>query len=329
MIAATVLEKILRPLGVQPPLHRRRMDFFRKSFSFNISKARGRIGFSPRVGFREGIAETAKWYFDKGLLKGSEDSEGEGENRLIEERKVPLCAKMEPFDSFWEAPKDIEKGYSTFYKFYENNYLQYIPKNKSIKILIISCGTGYFLNLLKENGYKDVVGIDSDEIKINHGKRKGLNCELEEAFPYLEAHRDTFNMIIAEQEINHLTKEEIFSFLTLCRGSLKEGGLLLLHSLNGANPITGAEALAQNVDHFNTFTEYSLRQVLTYSGFIVNQVFPLNLYVFYRNPLNYVALFLDRFNSLIFRLNFALYGKNNRLFTKKIAAIARKADKGD
>ncbi len=105
---------------------------------------------------------------------------------------------------------------------------------------------------------------------------------------------------------------------------MTDDGTLLVHSLNGANPITGAEALAQNYDHYNSFTEYSLRQVLEYSKFRDIKVIPLNLYVFYTNPLNYVAILLDRINTLIFRFNFKLYGKFNRIFTKKIGAICRK-----
>ncbi len=32
--------------------------------------------------------------------------------------KKKLTAKVEPFDTFWEAPEDIEKGYTSFYQFY-------------------------------------------------------------------------------------------------------------------------------------------------------------------------------------------------------------------
>jgi dihydroflavonol-4-reductase len=35
LAGATTLERICRPLGIQPPLHRRRLDFFRKSFRFH------------------------------------------------------------------------------------------------------------------------------------------------------------------------------------------------------------------------------------------------------------------------------------------------------
>jgi cyclopropane fatty-acyl-phospholipid synthase-like methyltransferase len=171
-----------------------------------------------------------------------------------------------------------------------------------------------------------VLGIDSDPEKVRIAIEKGLNCTVGNAFTFLENPAGSYDLIIAEQEINHLTKEEILIFLNLCRMRLAEAGTLLVHSLNGANPITGSEALAQNFDHYNTFTEYSLRQILEHTGFGEVNVFPLNLYVFYNNPLNYVALLADRINTLIFRINFILYGKHNRIFTKKIAATGKKKD---
>lgn len=97
-----------------------------------------------------------------------------------------------------------------------------------------------------------------------------------------------------------------------------------MHSLNGANPITGSEALAQNFDHYNTLTEYSLKQILEHTGFRDIKVFPLKLYIFYKNPVNYIGLTLDLILNVLFRLSFLFYGKKNRLFSKKIGAIAYK-----
>ena len=68
MLAATVMEFTLRPLGIQPPLHRRRMDFFRKSFQFSTAYPRKVLGFMPKTSFEEGAAATAKWYAETGLL---------------------------------------------------------------------------------------------------------------------------------------------------------------------------------------------------------------------------------------------------------------------
>ena len=68
LLAAWILEHTLRPLGIQPPLHRRRMDFFRKSFTFSTRKAADLLGFEPKVPFGEGAAKTAQWYEEAGLL---------------------------------------------------------------------------------------------------------------------------------------------------------------------------------------------------------------------------------------------------------------------
>lgn len=240
------------------------------------------------------------------------------------EQQPKLTAKIEKFDTFWEGPEDVEKGYDSFGQFYRVNYLQYIPNNKAAEVLVVCCGPGYLVNLLHEQGYINVLGIDSDPEKVKFALDRNLNCKIEEAFPFLHNSKVQFDVIICEQELNHLTKDEIILFLNLCRDRLRENGTLIVHSLNGANPITGAEALAQNFDHFNTFTEYSLRQVVGYCGFDDIKVIPLDLYVFYNNPFNYVAMLAANMLSIFFRGCFILYGKHNKLFTKKIAAIGKK-----
>jgi SAM-dependent methyltransferase len=239
------------------------------------------------------------------------------------QRRVPLTATIEPFDSFWEAPDDIEKGYRSFYQFYKSNYRRYFPKSPGAKILCVSCGPGYGVNLLRDLGYKDVLGIDSFPDKIEWARKRDLNCREAFAFEFLQdAADESYDLIWLEQEINHLTKTEILDFLALCHRKLRRGGRLLTFVLNGANPITGAEALAQNFDHFNTFTEYTLRQVLGHSGFADIEIFDLNLYVFYKNPFNYVGMAAVGLLSLLFRALFMLYGKKAKLFGKKIAASA-------
>jgi SAM-dependent methyltransferase len=236
-------------------------------------------------------------------------------------RRRPLAATIEPFDSFWEAPDDIEKGYRSFALFYKDNYARLLPANKNANILCVSCGPGYGVSLLNSMGYTNVLGIDSFPDKIEYALKRKLNCRVAYAFEFLEDSADgTYELIFAEQELNHLTKPEILEFLILCKRKLRPGGRFISFALNGANPITGAEALAQNFDHQNTFTEYTFRQVLLHTGFDDVKVFDLHLYVFYGNPFNYVAWAAAALLNLMFRACFILYGKNNKLFSKKIAA---------
>ena len=237
-----------------------------------------------------------------------------------------LSAQIEPFDTFWEGPENVEKGYVSLYTFYKHNYLKYMPENKDVNALVISCGPGYFVDMLNRNGYNNTLGIDSDPKKVRFAKEKNLNCRTERAFEFLQDNlsKEKYDVIIAEQEINHLSKAELLEFLDLCKNNLVKGGTLIVHVINGANPIVGAESLAQNFDHQFTFTEYSLKQALEYSNFKNIKVFPLNLYVFYKNPFNYVALSLNKVLTILFRIGFILYGKSNKLFTKKIAATCIK-----
>jgi nucleoside-diphosphate-sugar epimerase len=68
LLLAILMEKTMRPLGLQPPLHRRRLDFFRKSFYFSLDKSRKELGFTPRVSFAEGSRLTARAYEESGVL---------------------------------------------------------------------------------------------------------------------------------------------------------------------------------------------------------------------------------------------------------------------
>jgi nucleoside-diphosphate-sugar epimerase len=60
--AAYVLESTMSPLGLKPPLHRRRLDFFRKSFRFSTTKAEQLLGFYAETNFMAGARRTAEWY---------------------------------------------------------------------------------------------------------------------------------------------------------------------------------------------------------------------------------------------------------------------------
>lgn len=61
-VAGAVCEAVCAPLKIEPPLYRRRVDFFTKSRAFDISRARAELGFAPAVGLDEGIRRTLAWY---------------------------------------------------------------------------------------------------------------------------------------------------------------------------------------------------------------------------------------------------------------------------
>ncbi len=67
-LAGSLCEALFVPLGLEPPLHRRRVDFWTKNRSFSIDKARRLLGYVPEVDVEEGIARTAAAYREAGWL---------------------------------------------------------------------------------------------------------------------------------------------------------------------------------------------------------------------------------------------------------------------
>lgn len=67
-IAAVLCETLCYPLRIQPPIFRRRLDFFTKDRAFDISKAKRLLGYNPQVDLKKGLKITAEWYREQHLL---------------------------------------------------------------------------------------------------------------------------------------------------------------------------------------------------------------------------------------------------------------------
>ena len=66
--AGLLCEMVCVPLRIEPPIFRRRVDFYTKSRAFDTRRARTELGFAPKVDLEEGIKRTADWYRAEGLL---------------------------------------------------------------------------------------------------------------------------------------------------------------------------------------------------------------------------------------------------------------------
>jgi nucleoside-diphosphate-sugar epimerase len=61
-------ELACKPFGIEPPIYRRRVDFFRKDRAFVIEKAKSELNYQPRMDLLTGLRRTAQWYEEQGLL---------------------------------------------------------------------------------------------------------------------------------------------------------------------------------------------------------------------------------------------------------------------
>ena len=67
-LAGAACEAVCAPFGLEPPIYRRRVDFFTKSRAFDISRARADLGFAPSVDLRIGVRRTLAWYREAGWI---------------------------------------------------------------------------------------------------------------------------------------------------------------------------------------------------------------------------------------------------------------------
>jgi len=67
-VVALVCEGICIPFGIEPPLHRRRVRFYKNNRAFSIDKARNILGYEPKIGLEEGMRRTVQWYRENGYL---------------------------------------------------------------------------------------------------------------------------------------------------------------------------------------------------------------------------------------------------------------------
>jgi nucleoside-diphosphate-sugar epimerase len=67
-VAGALCEAVCVPFGIEPPIYRRRVDFYTKSRAFDITRAKTEIGYAPQVGLRDGIGRTLEWYRRQGWM---------------------------------------------------------------------------------------------------------------------------------------------------------------------------------------------------------------------------------------------------------------------
>ena len=67
-LAGLLCEMVCRPIGIKPPIFRRRVGFFTHNRAFDLSKAANLLDYHSQMDAEEGVKITLDWYKEKGLL---------------------------------------------------------------------------------------------------------------------------------------------------------------------------------------------------------------------------------------------------------------------
>ncbi|MCS7123500.1 MAG: class I SAM-dependent methyltransferase [Candidatus Aenigmarchaeota archaeon] len=144
---------------------------------------------------------------------------------------------------------------------------EFLPKEKDAKILDLGCGIGCYLYCLKKLGYNNVKGIEIDRELAEIGKKANLDVEfVENSLLWLKERKETFDLILLLDVLEHIEKREQIDFLQAIYHSLKRGGKLIL-TVPNANSYLACRQRYNDWTHTSSFTEHSIEYILRNAGF--------------------------------------------------------------
>lgn len=217
-----------------------------------------------------------------------------------------------------------EKEEAAINKYFKRNYLPHFPKNRDCKILDLGCGLGYYMKACKKFGYENVMGVDMSQSNVEYCRQCGMMCELGDALSYLRSSGGGYDIIIFNDVIEHLTKEELFPVLLEIKSALKSGGKLIIKTYNLANPITSISGRYFDMTHEIGFNEASMYQVLNAIDFKNIKIKGADIFVI-GVPFIYVLKLYTIIQNTFWYLQSCVYGRNSiTIFSKNLIAIAKK-----
>jgi cyclopropane fatty-acyl-phospholipid synthase-like methyltransferase len=172
-------------------------------------------------------------------------------------------------------------------------------------ILDYGCGPGTFLGRYLKNIEAKKFGVDLSQVQIAYARETfGPNISFFSTDSFNVA-QDKFDLIIAIEFIEHISRDETELFLDNCYSNLNPGGMLIMTTPNykGFWPILervtdllfSTEYHQQHVSHYNKFT---LSQVVTDSNFKVQK---MNTILGFKT--------LIPFNNFLIKVTFSLIDK--------------------
>lgn len=151
---------------------------------------------------------------------------------------------------------------------------QCMPADKSAAILDVGCGYGSLLSALRSTGYTDLHGVDISAEQVALARHLGFEqVSCEGALEFLGGTANsTYDVVIAFDVIEHLSRTELFSIVNEIRRVLKPGGRFVVHVPNGDGLFFGS-ILFGDLTHELAFTRSTLNQLAEACGLRLARTF--------------------------------------------------------
>jgi 2-polyprenyl-3-methyl-5-hydroxy-6-metoxy-1,4-benzoquinol methylase len=156
---------------------------------------------------------------------------------------------------------------------FQRTLSQFLPVEKSAKILDVACGEGALLSFLKLKKYDNIFGFDisSENIDICHS----LGLNFVQKFDALKINdfesQESFDVIFALDILEHIPKEKAVIFLEQIKNRLKPGGYVIIQTPN-MGCVTACLLRYNDLSHEFGLTEKSCISLFTIAGFDINNI---------------------------------------------------------
>jgi len=161
----------------------------------------------------------------------------------------------------YDASPTIDKETKELFLHYISIFLRFINKDKCI--LDMGCAGGVFLNLLKENGYTCLVGVDPSADSANYIKDRGIEAYAGGIYsndmPFLEKR---FDLIVLSGVMEHLF--DLRKAIINLGKYLKDDGMIFISvpDVNRYCMYDNAMSYYFNLEHINHFSAVSLSNLM-------------------------------------------------------------------
>ena len=191
-------------------------------------------------------------------------------NQIVIKQSVISNKEREKFEKFYIEFENKFRGDRVEIKEKLKVYLPYIKTaiTTNDEILDIGCGRGEWIELLQENGYIRVKGVDINQFMLTTSKGYGLEVIESDAIEYLESlESDSLKAITGFHIIEHLPFNILMQLFEESYRVLQCDGMIIFETPNPENLLVGACNFYTDMTHINPLVPRTIEFLAKKSGF--------------------------------------------------------------
>lgn len=206
-------------------------------------------------------------------------------------RRNDLDMSDEFYHDFEEAFRGSQEDIKNRLQIYVPIIKEHLPNWKNGTFVDVGSGRGEWLDVLRENGAVDCVGVDLNQTQNKICEERGHRTVCMDCVQYLQEQPDeSVNLVTGFQIIEHLPLPVFVQMLKECKRALKPGGMILFETPNPDNLSVGADTFYLDPSHKRPLVPHLTRFLVQYCGFDGVQVIGANAHnAFIKFPDNQIG----------------------------------------